>query len=528
MWKTTKIVLFMVLAAFIAGLMPTIMDLADRTVIYSVKEGLSLHPQFTAYLSSFLHTAKNYTWHIIIAYAFIIGIIIFMEGQNPDRTILWLLTLLLVPVMGVIVYMIIGPDLKNMKNRKLFKPSKGLPTDKTPFTEDRRFLTGRAIHTTSGADLTIRNSVDILINGDETFDSIKSELRKAKNFIHLQYYIIKDDEIGREIRDILTEAASMGVKVRILYDAVGSWKLRREYVKILKKAGVDCHSFMPVSFPMFRRKMNFRNHRKIIVIDGVVAFTGGLNIGDEYLGKGHLGHWRDTHVRLEGESVGELHKIFLYDWCMRSGEDPKKICENVSCDDCGSASNQGLSELHVLPLQVVASGIDNAWHSISMGYFSMISRARERVWITSPYIVPGPILVNAMMTAALAGVDVRVMMPAKKDHFLVFWGSRGNVEQLLRAGVRVYQYKKGFIHTKTVLADDDISSVGTCNMDVRSLEINFEVQLFIYDKELNSKFAEQFISDTEDSVELTLYEWEKRPIWQKILESFGRLYSAQI
>jgi len=163
-----------------------------------------------------------------------------------------------------------------------------------------------------------------------------------------------------------------------------------------------------------------------------------------------------------------------------------------------------------------------------MGYFSMISRARERVWITSPYIVPGPILVNAMMTAALAGVDVRVMMPAKKDHFLVFWGSRGNVEQLLRAGVRVYQYKKGFIHTKTVLADDDISSVGTCNMDVRSLEINFEVQLFIYDKELNSKFAEQFISDTEDSVELTLYEWEKRPIWQKILESFGRLYSAQI
>ena len=528
MWKTTKIVLFMVLAAFIAGLMPTIIDFADRTVIYSVKEGLSLHPQFTAYLSSFFHTAKSYTWHIVIAYAFIIGIVIFMEGQNPDRTILWLLTLLLVPVIGVIIYMIIGPDLKNIKTRKLFKPSRSLRRDKTPFTEDKRFLIGRAIHATSGADLTIRNSVDILINGDETFNSIKSELLKAKKFIHLQYYIIKDDEIGREIRDILTDAASKGIKVRVLYDAVGSWKLKREYIEVLKKAGVECHSFMPVSFPMFRRKMNFRNHRKIIVIDGLVAFTGGINIGDEYLGKGHLGHWRDTHVRLKGESVGELHKIFLYDWCMRSGEDPEKICVNAPCEDCGDIPAQDISDLQVLPLQVVASGIDNAWHSIAMGYFSMISRAKERVWITSPYIVPGPILMNAMTTAALAGVDVRVMMPAQKDHFLVFWGGRGNIEQLLRAGVRVYQYKKGFIHAKTILADDDISSVGTCNMDVRSLEINFEDQLFIYDKALNYLFAHQFLADIKDSVELTLNEWQKRPIWQKILESFGRLYSAQI
>lgn len=528
MWKTTKIVLFMMLAAFVAGLMPTIIDLADRTVIFSVKEGLSLHPQFMAYLSSFLHTAKNYTWHILIAYAFIIGTVIFMEGQNPDRTILWLLTLLLVPVIGVIVYMIIGPDLKSIKSRKLFKTSKRLRKDKTPFTQDKRFLMGRAIHAASGADLTVRNRVDILINGKETFDSIKSELLKAKKYIHMQYYIIKDDEIGGEIRDILTKAASRGVKVRVLYDAVGSWKLKREYIEILRKAGVDCHSFMPVSFPMFRRKMNFRNHRKIIVIDGAVAFTGGLNIGDEYLGKGHLGHWRDTHARLEGESVRELHKIFLYDWCMRSGEDPEKICENVSCDDCGSSSTQDLSKLPILPLQVVASGIDNAWHSISMGYYSMISRAKERIWITSPYLVPGPILMNAMTTAALAGVDVRVIMPAQKDHFLVFWGSRGNVEQLLRAGVRIYQYKKGFIHTKTILADDDISSVGTCNMDVRSLEINFEDQLFIYDKGLNAEFAQQFLADIKDSVELALKEWERRPIWQKILESFGRLYSAQI
>ena len=528
MWKTTKIVLFLILAAFLAGLMPTIIDFINRNVIYSVKEGLYLHPQLIAHVTAFFHTARNYTWHILIAYAFVIGIVIFMEGQNPDRTILWLLTLALVPIMGVVIYMVMGPDLKNIKNRKLFKVSKDLPIDLTPFTKDKRFLIGRALHSTSGADLTIRNKVDVLINGKSTFDSIKAELSKAQRFIHMEYYIIKDDEIGKEIRDILLEAASRGVKIRVLYDAVGSWGLKREYIESLNKAGIMCHSFMPMSFPMFRRKMNFRNHRKIIVIDGVVAFTGGINIGDEYLGKGHLGHWRDTHVRIEGEAVGELHRIFLYDWCMRSSEGPHEICNEVSCDDCGNILDPDLSKLPILPLQVVASGIDNAWHSISMGYFGMISRAKERAWITTPYLVPGPILMNAMATAALAGVDVRVLMPSKKDHFLVFWGSRGNIEPLLRAGVRIFHYQKGFVHTKTLLSDDDISSVGTCNMDVRSLEINFENQLFIYDNELNSEFAEQFLADIEDSVELTLGEWEKRPIWQKILESFGRLYSAQI
>lgn len=528
MWKTTKIVLLMILVAFLAGLMPTIIDFIDRTIIYSVKEGLSIHPQFAARVTSFFHTAKNYTWHILIAYAFLIGLVIFMEGQNPDRTILWLLTLALVPVIGVVVYMIMGPDLKNIKNKKLFEPPKVPPVDLTPFTKDKRFLIGRALHSSGGADLTIRNKVDVLINGESTFDSIKTELRKAQRFIHMQYYIIKDDEIGKEIRDLLLEAAARGVKIRVLYDAVGSWALKREYVESLNKSGISTHSFMPVSFPMFRRKMNFRNHRKIIVIDGVVAFTGGVNIGDEYLGKGELGHWRDTHARIEGEAVGELHKIFLYDWCMRSKESPGEICEDVSCDDCGNAFDIDLSELPILPLQVVASGIDNAWHSISRGYFSMISRAKDRAWITTPYLVPGPILMNAMTTSALAGVDVRVIMPAKKDHFLVFWGSRGNIEPLLRAGVRIYHYQKGFIHTKALLADDDISSVGTCNMDVRSLEINFENQLFIYDKDLNSEFAEQFLADIEDSAELTLSEWAKRPLWQKILESFGRLYSAQI
>jgi cardiolipin synthase len=527
-WKSTKTILLLVLSGFIIGLIPTILSTIDYAVVYSAKEGLSLHPHFIADLKGFLHTLKNYTWHITILYACVVAFIIFMEEQNPDRTVLWLLTLVFVPVIGIIVYLFVGPDLHYFKKRKLFRPPKEQDIDRSPFSSDKRFLTGRMIHACSGADLLLHNDIRILINGEETFSRIKKELASAEHYIHMQYFIINDDEIGCEIRDILIGAAKRGVKIRVLYDAIGSWKLGRKYVESLIEAGIQCHSFMPVSMPMLRRKMNFRNHRKILVIDDRVAFTGGLNVGDEYMGRGHLGHWRDTHVLVEGEAVRALHQIFLRDWCLRWGEDPHAIYHEIKCDDCGAAIAPEPSKYPILPMQVVASGIDNAWHSIAQGYFSMISRAKERVWITTPYFVPGQAIMNAIAATALSGVDVRILLPSKKDHFLVFWGSRGNIEPMLRAGVRVFLYEKGFVHTKSVLADEGLSSVGTCNMDVRSLEINFEDQLFIYDNDVNSAFAERFRKDLEDSRELDVSEWEKRPLWQKILESFGRLYSAQI
>lgn len=528
MWKATKIILLLILAAFVAGLMPTIIDFLSGIVVYSAEKGFYLHPDFLGRLLRAFQVIKNYAWQITLIYACVIGCVIFMEGQNPDRTILWLVTLILVPVIGVLLYLLLGPDFKSIKNRKLFKPPKVKYIDNTPFTDDKDFLIGRLLHASSGANLTRRNRVRILNDGEETFGAIKEALRAAKTYIHMEYYIIRDDELGHEIRDILAEAVKRGVSVRVLYDAVGSWKLKRGYVQGLIDAGIQCRSFMPVSFPMFRRRTNFRNHRKIVVVDSKIAFTGGLNIGDEYLGKGPLGFWRDTHVSVEGEAVAELHKIFLRDWCMRTGEKPEDLEREVVCDDCGPEIEHDFSDLPVIPVQVVPSSADDPWHSILQGYFAMISRAQERVWITTPYLVPGLFLMNAMTAAAMAGVDVRVIMPAKKDHFLVFWGSRGNVEPLLRAGVRVFLYKKGFVHAKSLLADDDICSVGTCNMDVRSLEINFEDQLFIYDNSVNGRLAEQYLIDLRDSEEIEITEWERRPLWQKVLEAFGRLYSAQI
>lgn len=524
----SKAVIAIVVAAFIIGLVPAIAMLLGRYVEFSAAEGLSLNPELLKVFVAVTSALKRYAWHILVVYAFIIGFIIFMEGQNPDRTILWLITLVLLPGIGLVLYMIFGPDMRHMQIKKKFRPTMKLDETAHDFTTDKRYLLGRMLHVCSGADILLRNKLEFQTDGESAFASLKKEIAGAKRYIHMQYYIIRDDAIGKEICGMLKDAVRRGVKVRLLYDAVGSWRLDHSFINELRESGIDCHSFMPMSFPRFRRKMNFRNHRKITVIDGRVAFTGGFNIGDEYLGRGKLGNWRDTGVRIEGEAVGALDKIFFQDWCVRHGENICDAKDRLGHEEPGYITDEEAEELPMTPLQVVESGINSAWHSISRGYFSMITRARSRVWITTPYLVPGPQLLNAITSAALSGIDTRVMIPRNKDHFLVYWGSRSNIENLLRAGVRVFFYEKGFIHAKTLVADTDISSVGTCNMDIRSLEINFENQLFIYDGKINLEMAEHFMRDMKDSHEVTLDEWGKRPLWQKVLESFGRLYSAQI
>ncbi len=523
MHKVGRWVLLALLVAFLAGLLPTVVELCGRFFVLT-EEGLGVTGHFTACVEYFLRLIKDYAWHITIIYAAVIAFVIFMEGQNPDRTILWMLTLVFVPVLGVVLYLIIGPDLHGLRNRRNFRPPKKYGFDDTPFPREteEQFLIAHMLHACSGAELIMRNRLRLLINGEETFPAVERALAEARRYIHMEFFIVHDDELGRRIGALLKEAASRGVEVRLLYDAVGSWSLKRRFVKELEASGVDCRSFMPVALPIFRRQMNFRNHRKIVVVDGEVGFTGGLNLGSEYEGKGPLGFWRDTFVRIEGGAVAELHKIFLSDWSVGAGEKTDAAPADYA------PARQEREDLPELPVQVVPSGVDSVWHSIAKGYYGMISRARERVWITTPYLVPGPELMNAMIASSLSGVDVRVMIPASKDHFLVYWGSRSNIEPLLRAGVRVFLYQNGFIHTKSVVSDRGCASVGTCNMDVRSLDINFENQLFIYDRGIASQFAAQFERDMEDCLELNIYDWESRPAWQKVLESFGRLYSAQI
>ena len=528
--KIGRWLLWAAAAAFLLGLLPTLNG-AFSEFFTLTEEGFGVTQSFVQAVESVTAFVRNYMWHMVILYAVAIAFIIFLEGQNPDRTMLWLLVLIFVPVFGVFLYLLLGPDFQGLRNRRLFRAAKkNYEFDRSPFRKgiENQILIGRLLHACCGADLLLKNKIDILINGEETFPAMEAAIAGAEKFIHAEFFIFRDDELGRRFGDALAAAARRGVKVRLLYDAVGSWGLKAKFVKELEAAGVECRSFMPVCLPLFHRQMNFRNHRKIIVIDRKAAFTGGLNVGVEYEGRGPLGFGRDTFVRVEGEAVPALHKIFIDDWCTRAKNDRGRVCEDSGETRGGLPATDDYSALPTLPMQVVESGVDSVWRAIANGYYGMISRAQSRVWVTSPYLVPGPALMNALTTAALSGVDVRVMIPSKRDHFLVFWGSRSNIAPLLRAGARVFTYQKGFIHTKSVVADGRTSSVGTCNMDVRSLEINFETQLFIYDAETARKFELQFEKDMEDCRELRADEWEKRPFYQKLLESFGRLYSAQI
>lgn len=357
----------------------------------------------------------------------------------------------------------------------------------------------------------------MLLNGEETFPAILSALSRAVKYIHMEYYSISNDEIGNTVKDILIEKAKQGVRVRVIFDSVGSWNLGAKYVNSLKNAGIAVHSFIPVSFPKLRRELNFRNHRKIVVVDGAVGFMGGLNIGDRYLtGEPSLGFWRDTHIQLEGPAVSCLEEIFRSDWA---------FCEKAPLDESMPevAGPRGNSSA-----QIAASGPDSSWNAILKGYFSLISNARKTLWLSTPYLVPGESLTTALTVAAMSGVDVRIMIPHRTDHMLVYWASLSNIEELLKAGVRVYRYEKGFIHSKILIADGRTVSVGTANLDARSLKINFEVQAFIYDRQVARDFTRAFEEDLEESSQYRLHGWLRRPLWQKAAESAGRLWSSQL
>ncbi|MDR1965885.1 MAG: cardiolipin synthase [Synergistaceae bacterium] len=475
-------------------------------------------------VASYAKAMSRYIPHLLTAYVACIAALVFMEGRNPDRTILWLMTLVFIPVIGIVLYILLGPDFKRMKMRRMFRPTRSHPRSETLAwrqASDRVRKAATLAFRSSNAHLCERNEVGLLVDGTEAFGAIKRELERAKRYINIEYYIFRDDALGQEIARILRERSAAGVRVRMLLDGVGSWKLGRALIGAMQRDGVDVRTFMPVSFPFLRSRLNFRNHRKIIAIDGAVAFTGGLNVGLDYLGEGPLGHWRDTHAVFRGEAVRALDAVFLSDWEIVTGENPAPD-DAESSDGCG-----GGAPLPVVPLQIVPSG-GSAWRSIRQMYFMMITEAQWRIWITTPYLIPGDEILEALKIASLSGVDVRLLIPKTSDHFLSHWAGFSNVEDLLRAGVRIWLYEKGFVHAKTLVMDGEIASVGTANLDNRSLDINFEVQAFIYDEKICESMSEQFVKDLADSTECSLSEWEKRGVAHKILESVGRLWSSQV
>jgi cardiolipin synthase len=457
-------------------------------------------------------------------------ILIIQQKGDPLKTISWLLVIFLLPVIGIILYFFFG---KNYRKEKIFS-RKGL-TDlehmkllsldqfiklahKDTFEDEKlrsKVNIMRLLLNSSKSLLTGRNRVNVLQNGRETFDSIIEAMEGAKHHIHLEYYIVDDDHIGNLIRKLLIKKAAEGVKVRFIYDDVGCWSLPKHFIDSMTDAGIEVYSFLPVRFPLLTNKINYRNHRKIVVIDGEIGFTGGLNVADRYLqGSEELGIWRDTHVRLEGEAVNSLQVIFLVDWFFVSEE-------IVQGDAYFPPTN--IDEHHLV--QITASGPDSDWASIMQAYFAAISSAQTNIYITTPYFMPNESILTALKTASLSGLDVRIILPARSDSKMVFWSSRSYVTELLDAGIKIYFYQKGFPHSKILLVDGVLSSIGTANLDIRSFDQNFEVSALIYDEKITVDLQQNYLADLQNSIEILPEVWVNRPRYDKVRESITRIFS---
>ncbi|RFU63054.1 cardiolipin synthase [Bacillus sp. V59.32b] len=457
----------------------------------------------------------------------IIGVIIFLENRHPAQTITWLVVFGAFPLFGFILYFLFG---RNYRKEKMFRKKYFLDKEAylkingEPDGNNERMLEMgdhqqklfKLAQRIGNSPISFGTETKILTNGNETFSHILDELKKANHHIHMEYYIVRHDNIGMDIKKVLIAKAKQGVKVRFLYDSVGSWQLSREYIQDLKNAGVEMVEFGPVRLPFLNNKFNFRNHRKIIVIDGSVAFMGGLNIGDEYLGRDeHFGFWRDTHLMLKGEAVRTLQLIFLQDWYYST--------------DHSFLTDEYLSPIPIVHnhggVQMIAGGPDNEWTVIKNIFFSMISSAKESVWIASPYFIPDEDIFQALKIAALSGLDVRLLVPKNPDKRIVFHASRSYFPELLEAGVRIFEYKNGFMHSKIVIVDNELGSIGTSNMDMRSFHLNFEVNAFLYKTRSTQKLVNDYLQDIMESRELHLETFSKRNIGLKLIESTCRLLS---
>lgn len=457
-------------------------------------------------------------------------IIVILENRSPLKTISWILVLVSLPVFGLISYLVFGQsfrkrkmfsmkELGDMKWLQVMSQDQKLDLDKSRWLKDERIHEKKNLMTlllnNSKALLTGYNRVKILNDGKETFPSIFKALRNAKDHIHLEYYIIEDGELASELLEILIQKAREGVEVRVIYDGVGSWELSKEFIEALKESGAQIYAFLPVRFPILTSRVNYRNHRKIIVIDGKTAFVGGLNFADRYLhGIPEIGSWRDTHLKIVGEAASSLQIVFLIDWYFVRQEvllDEKYLPYKKVKEKC--------------LLQITASGADSDWASIMQAYFSAITSARGNVYISSPYFMPNGSILMALKTSAMSGVDVRVLLPQKSDSFMTYWGTLSYIEELLEAGVRIFFYKGGFNHSKIMMVDGIMATVGTANMDVRSFEQNFEVNALIYDEQTTLELRTRFLTDLEDSEELHLHEWQNRSKRQRAKESMARIFT---
>jgi cardiolipin synthase len=472
--------------------------------------------------------------HVLIL-AYIINLlftimIVFLERKNPTSTLLWLMALFILPGIGPVMYFFLAQNILRRKsfafaardedyeqrNRALLLSVKRLQSGEKIFRDSRlepyhdiiQFLQvqSRALYT---AD----NEISVFTDGREKFTDLFRHIRAARDHVHVLYYILKKDELGRALLDLLIEKARAGVEVRLLVDAIGNAMPGREFAR-LTRAGGHVARFFPSFFTFINLKLNYRNHRKIVIIDGQIAYVGGFNVGNEYLGlKKRMGYWRDTHLRLRGGAVAELQTRFFQDWLLAAREKLPVAERYYPRRRSGGGAG----------VQIVSCGPDSEHEDIKLGFVKMIHAAKKSVYIQTPYFIPDESISEALAIAALSGIDVNVMIPCKPDHPFVYWATWSFIGELLQSGVKAYIYRNGFLHSKTIVVDDCIASVGTANFDIRSFRLNYEVNAFIYDVPTAKALRTAFMKDVARSIELTPDSYRQRSRLVMFKESISRL-----
>jgi cardiolipin synthase len=471
-------------------------------------------------------------WLVIVLLIFIfqVGTILILEFRKPSKAVAWLFILFCFPLIGFVLYYFMAQDYKKRKfmrqrGSRLFRGFKDQIWEQARVIESLEQMENPAFHDQerlfnllsrlSESPITGCNETRVLTNGEEAFPDMLQAMESARHHIHIEFYIFRNDEIGVRFQQVLMHKAREGVKVRFVVDGLGSYHLPRSFVRECREAGVEFHFFLPPLIATLDRRVNYRNHRKIVVVDGVVGYVGGINVGNDYLGLyPKFGFWRDTHMRIEGDGVYFLQNTFLGDWKLASGE---RIIDKSLFPPHHCQGNE--------QVQVLASGPDQDWDAIQEMCFGALTVAKRRVWLTTPYFIPDPSIYEALKTAAVSGVDVRIIIPYKSDSTLVHLASLSYVEELLEAGVRFYQYRKGFIHAKVMIVDELLASVGTANLDMRSFFYNFELTAVLFSKAAISRLVRDFEEDLRNSSPIDNEEFSNRPRIHKAAEMLTRMLS---
>lgn len=462
---------------------------------------------------------------LVVAYAItifsIVGVVL-SENRNPLKSLAWVTVLLMFPVGGIILYIFFGRSIKNKRmisrrnRRRLLQsamPQQHSDGLKTLSPELRQIVElGKNM---ADAPYLDGNKIDLYFNGTDKFEALLADIDAARSYINIQYYIISDDALGTRLKDALINKAQQGLKIRIIYDHIGSLSVKKKYFKELTAAGIEAYPFFRVAFPPFATRINWRNHRKLAVIDGQIGYIGGMNVAQRYIDGGkNFDSWRDTHLRIVGPAVAALQYSFAVDWSFMGHsliEEPVYSTIQSPPGQCGT--------------QLLTSGPTSEWTNIAMMMLKAIGNARHHIYIQTPYLLPTESLLRSLQAAALARVDVRIMIPLKSDSRILTYASRSFIMECLRSGIKIYLYHAGMLHSKTLIVDNELCSIGSANIDFRSFEHNFESTMFIYSRHINEQMQRQFILDQQNCHRINEAAWRARPMRHKALESLVRLLS---